>query len=72
MAKSKSAVAFGERCAETLRYVADNIDGYLPDEAILEGVELVVRVGDRSVLPTVELDVDMPAYGRCQWPRPES
>ena len=60
MSKSKSSVAFSEHCAEILRYVADNIGEYLPDETLLEGTELVVRVGDRNTIPVVELDATMP------------
>lgn len=57
MANEKTA----ERIAAILRYVADNIDDYLPDEWLLEGSSLVVRIPDRSSIPTVELDAVMPA-----------
>lgn len=50
-----------ERIAATLRFVADNIARYLPDEVCLEGTELVVRVPDASRMPTVELSAEMPA-----------
>lgn len=57
MANEKTA----ERFAAILRYVADNIDSYLPDEWLLEGSEFTVRIGDMSELPTVELLAEMPA-----------
>lgn len=57
MANEKTA----ERFAAILRYVADNIDSYLPDEWLLEGSSVVVRIGDLSEIPTVELDAVMPA-----------
>ncbi len=60
MAKSEINGAFGERCAEALRRVADNIGEYLPDVPLLEGTELVVRVGDINTFPRVELDAAMP------------
>lgn len=50
-----------ERIAATLRFVADHIDRYIPEEVCLEGTRLVVRVPDASELPTVELDATMPA-----------
>ncbi len=56
MANEKTA----ERFAAILRYVAENIDDYLPDEWLLEGSSFVVRIPDRSSIPTVELDAEMP------------
>ena len=50
-----------ERIAATLRYVADNIDRYMPREVCLEGSEFVVRVPDSQHIPTVVLDAEMPA-----------
>lgn len=52
-----------ERFSGILRYVADNIDDYLPDECLLEGSSFVVRIPDRNSIPTVELDAVMPAEG---------
>ncbi len=45
----------------TLKYVADNIEQYVPDELLLEGSEFVVRIPDMHAVPTVELDAQMPA-----------
>ena len=50
-----------ERIAATLRFVADNIDRYMPTEVCMEGTELVVRVPDSQHMPTVELSAEMPA-----------
>ena len=50
-----------ERIAATLRFVADHIDRYMPEEVCLEGTEFVVRVPDSQSAPTVELDATMPA-----------
>lgn len=50
-----------ERIAGVLRYVADNVDSYLPDEWLLESSTFVVRIPGRDTLPTVELDEEMPA-----------
>ena len=50
-----------ERIAATLRFVADHIDRYMPEEVCLEGTEFVVRVPDSQRVPTVELDATMPA-----------
>lgn len=58
-----------ERIAAILRFVADNIDCYMPTEVCLEGTELVVRVPDASRMPTVELSAEMPAmavFGRTE------
>lgn len=55
MANEKAA----ERFAGILRYVADNIERYLPDEWLLEGSAFVVRIPGRDTLPTVELDAEM-------------
>lgn len=49
------------RITSILHYVADNIGEYLPNEWLLEGSSLVVRIGDLSELPTVELNAVMPA-----------
>ena len=57
MANEKTA----ERYAGILRYVADNIERYLPDEWLLESSAFVVRISGRDTLPTVELDAEMPA-----------
>lgn len=45
----------------TLKYVADNIEQYVPDEILLDGSEFVVRIPDIDDIPTVELDARMPA-----------
>lgn len=50
-----------ERIAATLRFVADNIDRYMPTEVCLDGTELVVRVPGSQHVPTVELSAEMPA-----------
>lgn len=50
-----------ERVAATLRFVADHIDRYMPEEVCLEGTEFVVRVPDSQSIPTVALDATMPA-----------
>lgn len=58
-----------ERVAATLRFVADHIDRYMPDEVCLEGTQFVVRVPDSQCMPTVELDATMPAmvvFGRTE------
>lgn len=57
MANEKSK----ERAAEVLRYVADNIDRFIPEEWLLEGSRLIVEIPDHSELPTVELSGIMPA-----------
>lgn len=51
---------FGTYAANVLSYVAHRIGDYLPDEALLEGTELVVRIPDMSSMPTVELVGNMP------------
>ena len=50
-----------KRYAEILHYVADNIDSYVPNEWLLEGTVFTLRIPDRSSVPTVELDAEMPA-----------
>ncbi len=45
----------------TLKYVADNIEQYVPDEILMNGSEFVVRIPDMNTIPTVELDAQMPA-----------
>lgn len=57
MANEKAA----EHIADTLRYVADNVERYLPQEWLLEGSTFVVRIPDLREMPTVELDGEMPA-----------
>ena len=51
---------FAEYAADVLSYVAHRIEDFLPDEHLLEGSELVVRITDVSRMPTVEICGDMP------------
>ena len=57
MANEKSK----ERMAEILRYVADNIDRFIPEEWLLDGSEIIVRYAGNDTVPTVELSGIMPA-----------
>ena len=45
--------------ARKLRYVADNIDRYLPSATLMPDTELVVRIPHRDMFPTVELKTEM-------------
>lgn len=60
MAMSNGNKVFAERAANLLSYVAHRIEDYLPDEALLEGAELVVRIPDMTSMPTVEMVGCMP------------
>lgn len=59
MVEVARAETAAEYHARKLRYVADNIERYLPSAVLMPDTELVVRLPHRSKFPTVELNAEM-------------